>query len=78
MGWVLCTDCHRVLQIQHGPTCPECLAKRLVAMGVKQPEEVGLETLPVDEEETLVPPAEPEVVHVKRGRKPKDGEPLQE
>jgi len=47
-------------------------------MGVKQPEEVGLETLPVDEEETLVPPAEPEVVHVKRGRKPKDEEPLQE
>jgi hypothetical protein len=27
-GWVLCTDCHRVLLPEHGPTCPECLAKR--------------------------------------------------
>jgi hypothetical protein len=27
-GWVLCSDCYRVLWIEDGPTCPECLAKR--------------------------------------------------
>lgn len=28
MHWVLCEDCHRVLLAEHGPVCPECLAKR--------------------------------------------------
>ena len=27
-SWVLCEDCHRVLLAEHGPVCPECLAKR--------------------------------------------------
>ncbi len=26
--WVLCEDCHRVLLVEHGPVCPECLSKR--------------------------------------------------
>ncbi len=26
--YVLCEDCHRVLFKEHGPVCPECLAKR--------------------------------------------------
>lgn len=29
MGYVTCTDCNRVLRFEHGPTCPECLAKRV-------------------------------------------------
>ena len=25
MSWVLCSVCHRVLLVEHGPTCPTCL-----------------------------------------------------
>ena len=27
--WVTCTDCNRVLLAEHGPTCPECLVRRV-------------------------------------------------
>ena len=27
-NWTTCRDCHRVLWVEHGPVCPECLAKR--------------------------------------------------
>jgi len=26
--WTTCTDCGRVLNLEDGPTCPECRAKR--------------------------------------------------
>ena len=25
-GWCTCTECGRVLYLEDGPTCPECLA----------------------------------------------------
>lgn len=36
MHWVLCEDCHRVLLAEHGPVCPECLAKREARAAEKQ------------------------------------------
>lgn len=27
-AWTVCEDCHRVLWVEDGPVCPECLAKR--------------------------------------------------
>ena len=27
-AWMLCEDCHRVLWVEDGPVCPECVAKR--------------------------------------------------
>lgn len=27
-GFTTCTDCNRLLRVEDGPTCPECLAKR--------------------------------------------------
>jgi len=35
MGWVKCTDCGRVLQIQNGTVCPDCLTKRQEAQAQK-------------------------------------------
>lgn len=27
VDWTTCSDCHRVLYAQDGPTCPDCLAR---------------------------------------------------
>ena len=36
--WCTCTDCKRVLWLEDGPTCPECLAKREEAQPEPQAE----------------------------------------
>jgi hypothetical protein len=68
-SWMLCSDCHRVLQIQHGPICPECLTKRL-DMQNRPPEPTPEPDLAV-EEPGVEAPEQPK----RRGRKPKAEEP---
>ena len=38
-AWMLCEDCHRVLWVEDGPVCPECLAQRAIAEDLRDAEE---------------------------------------